>query len=125
MTRLTKRQVQALGIEAPSKYRSRKEVVDGIIFDSRKEANRYRELCLLKRAGEVTWIELQPVFVLQEGFRHEGKRHRPITYRADFRVTYADGRVEVEDVKGMCTDTYKIKKKLLLARYPEIIFKEV
>jgi len=125
MTRLTKRQARALGIEVKSKYHSRKETVDGITFDSRKEANRYRELCILKRAGEVVGIELQPEFVLQEGFRHNGKWHRPITYRADFRVTYADGRVEVEDVKGMRTDTYKLKKKLLLAKYEGLIFKEV
>ena len=125
MTRLTKRQARALGIEVPNKYHSRKEVVDGITFDSRKEANRYRELCILKRAGEVVDIELQPEFVLQEGFRYNGKWHRPIVYRADFRVIYADGRVEVEDVKGMRTEAYKLKKKLLLAKYPDIVFMEV
>ena len=53
------------------------------------------------------------------------KRIRKITYRADFRVTYCDGIVEVVDVKGMRTPIYKLKLKMLLHRYPEINFVEV
>ena len=48
-----------------------------------------------------------------------------MTYTADFVVEYADGRVEVIDVKGMRTDVYKLKRKLLLSRHPDMIFREV
>ena len=81
---------------------------------------------LLKKTGEIVDFELQPEFVLQEGFKDmKGKWHRAIKYRADFRVIYPDGKVEVIDCKGYHTPVYKIKKKLLLKRYPEINFKEV
>lgn len=62
---------------------------------------------------------------MQEGFRYKGKMVRPIKYIADFLVKYSDGREEVVDVKGMRTDVYKLKKKLLLHQYPEIDFKEI
>ena len=108
----------------PSKYRSKKVEVDGITFDSQKEANRYQELLLEKRAGLVLDIELQPSFELQEGYRDAGKWVRPIVYIADFRVTYADGRVVVIDTKGFRTKEYRLKKKLFRRRYPEIDFVE-
>lgn len=108
----------------PSKYRSKKVTVDGITFDSQKEANRYQELLLEKRAGIVQEIELQPKFVLQEGYRDAGKWVRPITYIADFRVNYKDGRIVVIDTKGFKTKEYRLKKKLFRQRYPEIDFVE-
>ena len=113
----------------PSKYRSRRVIVDGITFDSVKEANRYQELLLEKRAGLVLEIELQPRFVLQEGYRDPRtlKWVRPIAYKADFRVVYADHRVVVIDVKPSSkfqTKEYRIKKKMLLAKYPDVDFRE-
>lgn len=124
MTRLKTSDAAKLGITA-SKYSSRKVTLDGITFDSQKEANRYAELKLLERAGEVVKLELQPEFILQEGYRTPaGNYVRPIKYRADFRVTYADGRVVVIDTKGYRTKEYQLKKKLLLYRYPEIEFVE-
>lgn len=129
MTRLSIAEARRLGIDVSgiadgSKYHNQKIEIDGHLFDSTKEANRYRELQLLQRAGVVIKIELQPEFVLQEGYRRGGKWIRPITYIADFRVTYSDGRVEVEDVKGFKTKQYQLKKKLLLARYPDLLFRE-
>ena len=107
-----------------SKYGSRKVEVDGIKFDSAKEAKRYKELLILQKAGEIYEIELQPPFILQEAYKRLGKSIRPIIYRADFRVYWKDGRVQVIDTKGYMTPEYKLKKKMLLFKYPEIDFTE-
>lgn len=110
-----------------SKYGARKTEVDGIVFDSKKEAIYYKELKLLQRGKVVDSFERQVSFELQEGFRHKSAKRKvmPITYVADFVVHYADGHTEVVDVKGFRTKEYMIKKKLLLYRYPNIDFKEV
>ena len=60
---------------------------------------------------------------MQEGFDLNGKRIRPITYKADFKVIYKDGHEEVIDVKGKLTEEFKIKRKMLLYRYRDINFK--
>lgn len=94
-----------------SKYRNIKTTIDGITFDSRKEADRYCELKLLQRAGEITDLELQVPFTLIPAFSLNGKKHTAIKYVADF-VYRRGGKRVVEDVKGMRTDVYKLKKKL-------------
>lgn len=106
------------------KYRNRKVIVDGIKFDSQREAYRYGELKLLQRAKVISDLELQPVYVLQEGFTHRGVRQRPITYIADFRYK-ENGKTVVEDAKGCKTEVYNIKKKLFLCRYQDMDFREV
>lgn len=107
---------------ARSKYGAIKTVVDGIKFDSKKEANRYCELKILKTVGEVDNFNLQPAFLLQESFkRKDGKKIREIWYVADFEVWYPDGRREIEDVKGVETAVFKIKRKLLEAKYDLIL----
>lgn len=110
-----------------SKYNSIKQTVDNITFDSRFEANYYCELKLRKRAGEIKDFELQPEFILQEGFRHNGKKIQPIKYRADFKIIYPDGQEEIIDTKSKATKTkdYLLKKKMLLYKYPDINFTEV
>lgn len=103
-----------------SKYRAVKTTIDGITFDSKKEAARYKELKLLEKAGEIKDLGLQPRFTLQESFKHEGKTQRSITYIADF--IYWDEKAKatvVEDVKGHKTQVYGIKKKMFLKRYGE------
>jgi len=70
-----------------NKYHAKGTRIDGHFFPSQAEAKRYQELLILQRVGIVTQIELQPKFVLQEGFERGGKKYRPITYRADFRET--------------------------------------
>jgi hypothetical protein len=107
-----------------SKYHSKTIQVNGIRFDSKKEARRYEELKLLERAGEIQNLELQPEFELQPKFRKNGVTYRPIKYRADFKYT-DHGKIVIEDVKGMKTDVYKIKKKLFEYRYPDLTIKEV
>lgn len=109
-----------------NKYGARKTTLDGITFDSQAEASYYRKLLLLKGAGEITEIELQPVFILQESkTRADGTKLLPIKYKADFRVTYKDGRQEIIDVKGHKTKEYIMKKKMFLFRYPDLSIKEV
>jgi hypothetical protein len=131
-------------MKGPRVKNAQKTVVDEHTFDSKMEALRYIELKRLKQAGIVTEIELQPAFELQPVFRkccgkiNETTKHgiclhcqRPvaadksIVYRADFRVTYADGHQEIEDVKGMETEIFKLKRKMFEYRYPTLSLKVV
>lgn len=126
--RLTEKEAQKLFNISPkrkNKYNAQKTVIDGKTFASKFEAEYYAKLLLLKKAGEITEIECQKPFTLQEGFIYEGKRFTAIKYYADFVVTYKNGKVEVIDTKGHKTSVYNIKKKLLLAKYPNINFLEV
>lgn len=107
------------------KYNAKKIVVDEIKFDSKKEAKRYLELKMLEKAGKIKDLKLQPVFLLQEGFYYRGKAIRQITYRADFEYVDEKGNKVIEDVKGFKTDVYKLKKKLFLKKYPDVVFKEI
>ena len=102
-----------------SKYRNKKTQVDMYVFDSAKEAQRYRELKLLERAGEISNLELQPRFLLQESFKKNGKTYRKIDYVADFKYI-EKGKTKVEDVKGLQTDVFKIKHKLFEEKYPDL-----
>jgi len=129
LTRITEKQAkQLLGdkYHEPKrhKYNAKKTTIDGITFDSKREANYYAELKLLLKAGVITRIDMQPEFILQPEFKYRGKKYRPIIYRADFKVYYPDEREEIIDVKGHKTKEYQIKKKLLLKQHPEIIFRE-
>lgn len=102
-------------MKAP-KYQNRKTVVDGIKFDSAKEARRYGELKLLERAGQITGLEIQP------SFRLLVNNCLICTYRADFTYQDATKARIVEDVKGMKTPVYRLKKKLMLAIHGVEIF---
>ena len=106
-----------------NKYKNKKTMVDGIKFDSEMESHYYIYLKQLKEIGEVIDFVLQPTYLLQEGFNLNGKRIRPITYKADFKVIYKDGHEEVIDVKGKLTEEFKIKRKMLLYKYRDITFK--
>lgn len=108
------------------KYNARKTAVDGITFDSKKEARRYSELKLMEKAGEIYNLELQPRFLLQDKFRYKGEAFRKVEYIADFRYTDKIGATIVEDVKGYKTETYNLKKKWFLRQYGELIdFREI
>lgn len=97
-----------------NKYGNRKVVVDGITFDSRKEANRYQELKLLERAGKIHDLQMQVPFELIP--KQDGERS--CRYVADFVYTDAEtDQKVVEDTKGVRTDVYKIKRKLMLFNY--------
>lgn len=98
----------------PSKYHSKKVIVDGVEFDSRKEARRYSELLLLERAGAIQGLQRQVKFELIPSQRYDGKViERPCHYIADF-VYKENGNLVVEDTKGFRTKDYIIKRKLML-----------
>ncbi len=119
------------------KYGNKKVEVDGIEFDSKKEARRYCELKLLQRAGKISDLQLQREFELipaqYETFERYGKTGKRLqdgkrciekscVYKADF-CYMQDGRLVVEDAKGYRDPAsagyakFVIKRKLLLWRY--------
>ena len=95
----------------PLKYRNKPETVDGIRFDSQAEAKRYWELSQLQKSGDITGLKVHPKWPLQvNGF--------PIAaYEADFMYYDWQKGTVVEDVKGVRTEAYKLKKRLMLALY--------
>ena len=103
-------------LRSVSKFHNKKILVDGIMFDSAKEAARYCELLLLKHTGEITDLERQVPFELIPSQKDaKGKViERKMTYIADFVYKDKDGKRVVEDVKGMRTEVYKLKRKLML-----------
>jgi hypothetical protein len=90
------------------KYAAQKTEVNGIVFDSKKEARRYKELLLLIKAGEIGLLELQVAYELNEGGTHSLK------YIADFVYMTKEGLKIVEDSKGFKTKEYLKKKRLML-----------
>ena len=110
-----------------SKYGSRKTIVDGISFDSKKEASRYRELLLLERAGKIWNLRRQVKYVLipaqyenPDSPTKSGRGkclERECSYVADlvYDVPMVPEPIEiVEDTKGFRTEAYKIKRKMML-----------
>jgi hypothetical protein len=108
-----------LGSTMGSKYGNSITKVDGINFDSKKEANRYTELKMLQAGKVIRNLNLQPVFEILPAFTdYTGKRHRCICYVADFEYFDNERKVHVvEDVKGVRTEVYKIKLKMFLHKY--------
>lgn len=108
-----------------SKYGAKKINIDGEIFDSKREAKRYQTLKLMQDCGLISDLHRQVKYVLipaqrepetigARGGVHKGKLiEREVAYYADF-VYQQDGQTVVEDAKGMKTEVYKIKRKLML-----------
>lgn len=96
------------------KYGNKRTVKDGLTFDSKKEAKRYGELSVMLAAGLIKDLQLQVKYQLLPNQKDAAGKvaERAITYVADFTYTI-DGDLIVEDAKGMRTDVYKIKKKLM------------
>lgn len=116
------------------KYGNRKICVDGITFDSKKEAMRYCELKTLEAAGQIKDLQLQKEYELipaqyeqisrSEYIKHNGHKtkgkclERAVKYKADFvYIDLATGAIVVEDTKGMRTKEYIIKRKLMLYQH--------
>lgn len=97
------------------KYRNEKTEVDGILFDSKKEAKRYWDLKILERAGKIKDLQRQQWFVLIPSIRlSTGTAQRPTQYQADFVYFDLDKQITiVEDAKGHRTKEYILKKKLM------------
>ncbi len=90
------------------KYKNHPTEVDGIIFASKKEADRYKQLKLLERAKDISDLQLQVSFEITV------KNHKVCRYVADF-VYWQKGVKVVEDCKGVRTRDYVLKKKLMRA----------
>jgi hypothetical protein len=107
-----------------NKYHAKKCEWDGEVFDSKKELQRYKELKLLEKAGEIQNLRRQVKYVLIPSQRIDGKVvEREVAYKADF-VYEADGETVVEDAKGVKTTDYIIKRKMMLL-FHNIRIKEV
>lgn len=113
-----------------NKYKSTKTEVNGIVFDSKKEAKRYSELLMLQSAGLISDLQMQVKYVLIPAQREQsnevyskGKNkgmlkpgrviEKECAYIADFVYT-ENGVLKVEDTKGFRTKDYIIKRKLML-----------
>lgn len=103
-----------------NKYHNKKVEYDGIKFDSEKEKNRYIGLKQLERLGVIQNLQRQVKYLLQPSFKLNGKTIRSITYIADF-VYIQDNKEIIEDVKGMKTKEYLLKKKLFEYKYQKEI----
>lgn len=107
------------------KYGNKKTTVDGITFDSLKEAKRYKELSLMQHSGAIQDLQMQVKYILipaqreadtvgARGGIHKGKLiERECTYVADF-VYKENGETVVEDTKGFRTKDYLLKRKMML-----------
>ena len=112
-----------------NKYHNRKYSADGEVFDSKKEYQRWQELKLLEKAGEITELRRQVPFELLPNQREPDKIgprggrklgriiERKAVYIADFVYKDRTGREVIEDCKGMRTKDYILKRKLLLFRF--------
>ena len=88
---------------------------EGITFDSRREMLRYQDLLLLKKGGVVLTFLRQVPFHLPGG----------VIYRLDFMPFWADGTITFEDVKGMRTESYKAKKRMVEDLFAPITITEL
>ena len=100
-----------------AKYRNVKTVVDGITFDSKREAAHYGALKALEAAGEISCLRLQVPFVLADAVVLDGRKRPARKYVADFVYRRKDGSLAVVDVKGMKTDVYTLKRHLMASIY--------
>lgn len=97
---------------------AKKRGIKGITFDSKAEVEFYLVLLQAQKEGIIKEILLQPAYILQPAVKEKGLQ--AISYRADFHVTYADGRVEVIDIKGLPTETSLLKFKMFQYHYPDL-----
>ena len=99
-----------------SKYGNQKTEVNGVKYDSKKEAKRAEQLEVQQRLGIISNLERQKKYILQPSFKFLGKTIREIAYIADF-VYEENGELVVEDVKSPITrknPVYKLKKKMMM-----------
>lgn len=97
-----------------SKYGNKKVEVNGILFDSKREARRYLDLRAMEIAGQIQNLRLQVKYELLPSQRVDGKvAEREVTYVADF-VYEQNGETVVEDSKGHRTKDYILKRKMML-----------
>lgn len=115
--------------KAYNKFGAKKVEYNGIVYDSKFECQRRKELDLLVESGKIKDLEVQKRFVLQDKFiNNQGKCVREIGYVADFYYFDVSRNIwVVEDTKSPITRTqvYMVKKKMFEYRYPDILFVEI
>lgn len=100
--------------QKPGKYRNRRVVIDGLIFDSQAEADRWMELQALERSGDISGLRRQVTYELAPSVTVQGRKRPPIRYIADF-VYERHGQTLTEDKKGYKTEVYRLKRHLMMA----------
>ena len=111
-----------------SKYGAKKTVVNGITFASRLEAERYQQLMLLEKAGEIEGLVLQPEFQILRGWIHPetGEKIKSRFYVGDFQyLETGTQKLVVEDTKGMETAEFRLKWSMVRSMYPMYEFRKV
>lgn len=100
-----------------SKYRAQPVVVSGVRYASKSEEKRHRQLLLLQQSGEISDLNMQVSFELVPSVRFEGSsRAKPaMRYVADFVYLDKSGKRVIEDVKGVLTPEFQLKRHLMLA----------
>jgi hypothetical protein len=107
-----------VGVFEMSKYNNLKVTYDGLKFDSKKELARYHELKLLERIGEISHLKTQVSFEIAPSVILGGRKRPARRYLADFSyVSVKDGALVVEDVKGVKTAVYTLKRHIVKAIY--------
>lgn len=101
-------------------YNNKKVRYDGILFHSKMESMYYRRLQRLKKKGIVVEVELQPPFILLPTIQKSKRKFLKTCYKADFKVTYADGHIEIVDVKGKQDKVFQLKRKMFEYFYPDL-----
>ena len=95
-----------------NKYKNKKTIVNGIVFDSKLEARRYTELLLLQKTNKIKDLQLQPSFELIPSFKKNGRTFRKTTYKADFLyIDTETGQKIVEDTKRILDRTLQTKEE--------------
>jgi hypothetical protein len=110
------------------KYHSKKTVVNGIMFDSKLEAERYKQLLLLEKAGAISDLKLQPEIQIAEGWTdpQTGEKHRSRFYVGDFKYLDCENHCWViEDAKGIETDVFRLKWEYVQSEHPEYLFRKM
>lgn len=112
-----------IGTKHYNKYGNKKITTPDGVFDSKYEYEEWCRLKLLERAGIISHLRRQVQILLIPNQKTSEGCVRGVKYYADF-MYIEDGKEIVIDTKGYETDEYKIKKKILLYRYPDLVFIE-
>ena len=108
------------------KYHNKKTEIDGIVFDSKLEAERYCYLKTMQKGKLIRDLRLQPEFELIPTFKKNGKTYRKIAYIADFSYfDVQEGKIIIEDVKGFKTAVYRLKRTLFEYIYKDLTITEI
>jgi len=111
-----------------TKYGAKKTQVNGITFSSRLEADRYQQLLLLEKAGEIAELKLQPELQIMEGWvdPETGEKHRSRFYVGDFKyLDMASHAWVIEDTKGVETAVFGLKWEYVQSEYPQYVFRKL